>query len=119
MSIRWFIGFAMLLILLTLICGWVTGVFYDTTQPTLTTVFMQVFNVSSTNASNANTGALTGWNALPQVWPAIMQALSFDYPFFTGFWIIFRLLFMCISVGFVWGIIQILYQSLRSIIPIG
>ena len=85
--VKWFAGLAMLFLIMTI-------------------------------ASNILEGAYFGGDAASTIWGSmsisdprsmvegISSMLIFDYAFFTGFWVIFRYLFICISVGILIGMVM-------------
>jgi hypothetical protein len=104
-------GIALLWILLNLISGLVTGTFFDASAPTLIDIALNPTILTSVNPTNLALGQMQGLNPLSTLWTALWQALSFDYPFFTGFYVIFRWIFCVLSLGFLWGIFQVLFSA--------
>jgi len=84
--VKWFAGLAMLFLIMTI-------------------------------ASNIIEGAYLGGSSTATLWSGMSAAdpmsiitgigkmLSFDYAFFTGTWVIFRWVFICISVGIFVGLL--------------
>jgi hypothetical protein len=114
MSVRWFMGIALLWTMLTLISGLVTGTFFDASAPTIIDFAMNptMLTASSTNLA---LGQIQGITINPAFWTAVWSALWFDYPFFSGFYIIFRWLFCSLTVGFLWGILQTTVSAVQRI----
>ena len=112
MSVRWFMGIALLWVLINLISSIVTGTFFDASTPTLLDIALNPSLLTSVNPANLALGQSQGVNPLSTLWGAIWQVLSFDYPFFTGFYIIFRWMFCCLSLGFLWGIFQAMFSAI-------
>lgn len=82
---KWVISFAMLFLILTLASSIAEGAYLGGEEGTL-------------------------WSAMSfshplATWQAIGNMLIFNYSFLTGTWLIFRYVFICISVGFFIGLL--------------
>jgi len=84
--VKWLAGFAMLFLILTITSNIIEGAYLGAGE----------------------TGTL--WSTMSSSNPltiiqGIGRMLTFDYAFFTGTWVIFRYLFICISVGVFVGLL--------------
>lgn len=85
--VKWFAGLAMLFLIMTIASNIIEGAYFG------------------------GSSAQTLWGSMDATDPASMiggisKMLIFDYAFFTGFWVIFRYLFLCISIGIFVGMLM-------------
>ncbi len=107
---RWLISLSFILIIFSLLCGWMEGVYLEgtgaaTTFDTLLNPRMALY--TDEGAQSSSTFSIA-WEWLQ----ALVGALTFDYAFFTGGWMIIRLFFVAIGVG-------VLVSLASSILRIG
>jgi hypothetical protein len=58
--------------------------------------------------SSASSGDFFSFIAVAQAWlMAIVGMLTWDYSFLTGTWVLLRWLLTAFTVGFIWGIVQL------------
>jgi len=108
MAAKWLIGLSMLFVLLTITSGIIEQTYLGTEQAGTLWQLMSSFKAmqwSSFSSIIVAAGALA---------TALYKMLIFDYAFFTGVWVIFRVLFVSVSVGI--GVSFIL--SVASVLPV-
>lgn len=84
---KWFAGLAMLFLIMTIASNIIEGAYFG------------------------GSAAGTLWGSMSATDPASMiqgigNMLIFNYAFFTGVWVIFRYLFICISIGIFVGMLM-------------
>ena len=95
---KWFAGLAMLFLIMTIASNILEGAFFGAS------------------------GAETLWSTMSAADPrsiivGIGKMLTFDYAFFTGVWVIFRYVFICISGGIFIG--MLLQMPLWMVVALG
>ena len=96
--VKWFAGLSMLFLIMTIASNILEGAYLG----------------------SSSTGTL--WSTMSAADPMSMitgigKMLTFDYAFFTGVWVIFRYVFICISVGIFVG--MLLQMPLWMVVAFG
>lgn len=103
MSVRWVITLALLFLGLTIISGIVEDTYLgDGAISTLDTLLRPNIPVVDNPIEGTWAWVSVGKNFVEAIW----TMLWFDYAQFQGAWRILAWFFRCISIGFIWGIIQ-------------
>ena len=93
-----FIGF-------TLLNGFAESVWFDSSSLTIVNIFVNPQVLDQTDVLGISFGALT---APVGIMVALFNTLTFNYSFLTGILMLLRLVFMCFTVGFIWGCVQLI-----------
>jgi hypothetical protein len=122
MSVKMIMSVFAIFILGTVLCCLCSGVWFGSNEISI------VNALASFNTMTVQSGGV--WNApktLGTYWDAMVTVISWNYPFLESAWCIFlKIPLWIVSIGVVWGIIQLfvsiiqgLVSMVRSLLPGG
>lgn len=99
---KWTIGLCVAFVLLTLISGVIESTFFSSTDAG---IFWGLMNPQVPEITNPVTAAFAVFSvAWSYIW-SILRILAFDYAFYQGGFVIFRVIFCCLSIGMILSLI--------------
>lgn len=116
-SPRWLIGIAIIWLVLTIFANVAEQT--DILQGTTTgennmTVLDNLLSYRNIESDSPVGSVYQGLIATGGVLTAIWQMLWFDYPMFTGGWVLVRYFFMCFTIAFFFGLAMMVIQTIRG-----
>ena len=116
MSTKWLIGLFMAFGVLTILSNTIEYYFFS--DGNVTTFFSAISGFENMDIGGFGGVKIVAGDLLDAFW----TALTWNYSFFSGYWEILRwVVFIPISVGLIWEIIQVLFnaisQFLNAVLP--
>ena len=93
-----FAGLLYFWLVLALMCGVVTKMYFNGNQTNIITVLMTPQTPAYTNPVG---GITMVFSVAPAFLSSLWSALWLDFPIFYGAWAIFRFMFLCIFIGII------------------